>query len=55
MQLRFDGEPGGQGSVVLNCYAGPTVTVGGQVWRETDIGYADVLRRLVPGTVVATH
>ena len=55
LQLRFDGEPGVAGPVLLNCYVWPTVSVDGNVWRESDLGYADVLRRLVPGTVVATR
>ncbi|NLG47104.1 MAG: hypothetical protein GX543_11630 [Gordonia sp.] len=55
LQLRFDGEPGGPGSLVLNCYVWPAVTVNGRVWRESELGYADILRRLVPGAVVATR
>lgn len=53
VQFRFDGEPGEATPVTLNCYVWPTITFGGQVWREDDLGYADAVRKLVPGTVMA--
>ena len=54
LQLRFDGAPEVANPVTLNCYAWPEVDCHGRVWRESDLGYADALRRLVPGTVVST-
>ncbi|WP_245988724.1 hypothetical protein [Flexivirga caeni] len=53
VQLRFDGPPGGS-PVTLNSYVWPTVDCGERVWHEADLGYADALRRLVPGTVGST-
>jgi hypothetical protein len=32
----------------------PAVECDGRSWRETDLGYADAIRKLVPGTVIAT-
>lgn len=54
LQFRFDGEPGVNRSVTLNCYVWPTVEYQGRTWREADLGYADAIRRLVPGTVAST-
>lgn len=54
LQFRFDGAPGAANPVTLNCYAWPVVEYGGRLWRETALGYADALRKLVPGTVVST-
>ncbi|WBU38099.1 hypothetical protein [Homoserinibacter sp. YIM 151385] len=54
MQLRFDGGGIDGGPAVLNCYVWPRVESGGREWRESDLGYADVLRRLIPATVTAT-
>lgn len=54
VQLRFDGAPGAATPVTLNCYVWPDVGCGGRVWREVDLGYADAMRKLVPGTVVST-
>lgn len=53
IQLRFDGdsEPG---NPYLNVEAWPAVEVAGRVWRESDLGYADALRRLTPGIVQFT-
>jgi hypothetical protein len=53
VQLRFDGDPK-RGPVTLNCYVWPQIAMGGQMWREPDLGYADALRRLLPGMVVST-
>src|SRR5690554_1291034 len=53
IQFRFDGEPGEATPVTLNCYVWPMINFGGRVWSEGDLGYADAVRKLVPGTVVA--
>ncbi|MFF1881351.1 hypothetical protein ACFVVC_07810 [Pseudarthrobacter sp. NPDC058196] len=53
VQLRFDGAPG-SGPVTLNSYVWPVVQHAGRLWHEPDLGYADALRRLTPGTVVST-
>ncbi|GAA2458623.1 hypothetical protein [Agromyces soli] len=52
MQFRFDGSPGVEESPVLSCFVWPTVEARGRVWREPDLGYADAVRRLAPGTVL---
>lgn len=54
LQLRFDGEPGAGRPVLLNCYVWPAVEFGGRTWREPDLGYADAVRALTPGTVRST-
>lgn len=54
VQLRFDGEPGGFGPVTLSCYVWPEIVWNGRIWNESDLGYADALRKLVPGTVTST-
>ncbi|ASN22433.1 hypothetical protein CGK93_09535 [Arthrobacter sp. YN] len=54
VQLRFDGEPKADGPIVLNSYVWPVVESAGRSWREPELGYADALRRLTPGTVVST-
>ena len=54
VQLRFDGTPGAGNPVVLNCYVWPMVESDGRTWRESDLGYADALRRLTPGNVSST-
>ncbi|MEH0109856.1 aminopeptidase N [Tersicoccus sp. MR15.9] len=54
VQLRFDGSSPASGPVVLNCYVWPVVEADGRLWREPDLGYADALRQLCPGTVTAT-
>jgi hypothetical protein len=53
LQIRFDGPREG-GPIVLNCYVWPTVTTPERTWREPDVGYADAVRRLAPGTVRST-
>ncbi|MDP9903248.1 hypothetical protein [Arthrobacter bambusae] len=53
VQLRFDGSPGA-GPVTLNCYVWPVVQTVDRLWHEQDLGYADALRRLIPGTVAST-
>ena len=53
VQLRFDGLDS-VGPVTLNCYVWPVIETIGRSWHETDLGYADALRRLTPGTVIAT-
>lgn len=52
VQLRFEGAEAMP--VVLNCYVWPVIEFAGQVWRETDLGYADALRKLTPGIVRST-
>ena len=53
VQFRFDGPPGA-GPVTFNSYVWPVVHLDGRAWREPDLGYADALRKLTPGTVVST-
>jgi len=53
VQLRFDGEQN-PGPVTLNSYVWPVVRQDGRQWREQELGYADALRRLAPGSVVST-
>ncbi|WP_188755064.1 hypothetical protein [Microbacterium album] len=54
VQLRFDGDFGAGSPVVLNSYVWPEVETQGRRWRETDLGYADALRKMTPGAVVST-
>ncbi|WP_370618158.1 hypothetical protein [Mumia sp. Pv 4-285] len=54
VQLRFDGDREASGPATLNCYVWPAVDYDGRVWNEVDLGYADALRKLVPGTVMST-
>lgn len=54
VQLRFDGSPGAGNPAILNCYVWPVVETKDRSWREADLGYADALRRLTPGTVLST-
>jgi hypothetical protein len=54
VQLRFDGTPGAGNPVVLNCYVWPVIESSGRIWRESDLGYADALRKLTPATVFST-
>lgn len=54
VQLRFDGTPGAGAPVIVNCFVWPVVEAEGRSWREPDLGYADMLRRLTPGTVLST-
>jgi hypothetical protein len=53
VQFRFDGFAHEQ-PVTLNSYVWPAVEFGGRTWLEDDLGYADAIRRLTPGAVVAT-
>lgn len=53
MQLRFDGDNVTRGPVVLNCYVWPAIDDGGRTWQENELGYADAIRKLLPGTVNA--
>jgi len=53
VQFRFDGDQQ-TGHDTFNCYVWPAVQQNGRLWREQDLGYADALRRLAPGTVVST-
>ena len=52
VQLRFDADEL-SGPVTLNCYVWPMIESRGRRWREPDLGYADSLRSLTPGTVVS--
>lgn len=54
VQLRFDGVPGAGDRATLNCYVWPAIQDADGLWREPDVGYADALRRLTPGTVTST-
>jgi len=53
VQFRFDGDQQA-GHLTFNSYVWPVVQQDGRLWREQDLGYANALRRLVPGTVVST-
>lgn len=53
MQLYFDGDDQAR-SRFLNVYAWPAVERDGRVWRESDLGYADAIRKLTPGIVEHT-
>jgi hypothetical protein len=53
VKLGFDGDS--HESASMNCDVWPEVTLDGEVFREIDRGYADALRRLIPGTVVETR
>lgn len=53
VQFNFDGFREAATSVTLNSYVWPVVEFGGRTWRESDLGYADAIRQLTPGTVVA--
>jgi hypothetical protein len=53
VQLRFDGPS--PDMPVLNCVAMPTVEVGGVALVDGQSGYADALRRLIPGVVRRTQ
>lgn len=52
LQLRFDGDS--ERSVTLNVDVWPVVDYGDRCWREVDLGYADAVRKLTPGTVIST-
>lgn len=52
--LWFDGDAHARGNVTLTCDVWPTVERDGRRLRETDPGYGDVLRSLIPQTVVGT-
>jgi hypothetical protein len=50
----FEGDPNATGYVRLNCDVWPVVEVDGTVHHESDVGYADALRHLIPQEVTAT-
>lgn len=52
VQLRFDGPT--EDMPVLNCDEMPVVETGTGRWSSANRGYADALRALIPGDVVAT-
>lgn len=54
VQFRFDGSAHVGKPVTLNSYVWPVVEYGGRTWLEGDLGYADAIRRLMPGVVSAT-
>lgn len=54
VQFRFDGSARGDKPVTLNSYVWPLVKFDGCTWREDELGYADAIRRLTPGAVIAT-
>ncbi len=54
VQLKFDRESASSGPVILNCYVWPVIERDGRAWREPDLEYADVLRKLTPGEVLST-
>ncbi|MEV0673217.1 hypothetical protein [Mycobacterium sp. NPDC050441] len=54
LHLMFDGAAGGGEPAVLACYVWPVVESSGRVWHESDLGYADSLRKLTPGAVTST-
>ncbi|WP_291038630.1 hypothetical protein [Herbiconiux sp.] len=53
VQLRFDSDTADK--PILNCDVWPEVTLDGVTFHEPDLGYADALRQLIPGTVVDTQ
>lgn len=54
LQFRFDGSEPPYEHWDFNVNVWPVVEFGGRTWREGDLGYADAIRRLTPGFVVAT-
>lgn len=54
LQLGFEGAPGSGDHAGLNCHVWPIVESLGRTWHESDLGYADALRKLTPGTVTST-
>ncbi len=52
--LSFDGDPGAQGNVFLNCFVFPKVERSGVVHGEPDPGYGDALRAFIPEEVTHT-
>ncbi|GAA1101555.1 hypothetical protein GCM10009581_38080 [Tsukamurella strandjordii] len=54
VQMRFDGPRSDPGPAVLNCEVWPAIEYRGRTWREPDLGYADAVRGLTPGTVTGT-
>ena len=52
--LWFDGDPGGHGTVALNCDVYPRVERAGVVLSEPEAGYGDALRAFVPEEVTGT-
>jgi len=53
VQFAFDGTANAGIPVGLSCYVWPVVEHSGHTWRESDLGYADALRKLTPGTVTS--
>ena len=53
VQLQFEGEPSGP-PVTFNVDVWPTIEYEARTWREPDLGYADAMRKLTPGTVQST-
>lgn len=54
LQLKFEVTSELGGPVGLTSYAWPVIEVDETCWREGDLGYADAIRRLAPGTVIST-
>lgn len=54
VQFKFDGALDAKTPVILSAYAWPAVEIGTRTWRRDDLGYADALRQLAPGIVIAT-
>jgi hypothetical protein len=52
LQLWFDDDADNR--PLLSCDIWPEIIIDGVTYREPDLGYGDALRRLIPGTVVAT-
>jgi len=53
VQLRFDSTT--DDAPFMNCDVWPEVTLDGVTFVEPDLGYADALRKLIPGTVIETR
>jgi hypothetical protein len=53
LQLHFDNDSDDR--PLLNCDVWPEVSIDGVAYREPDAGYADALRRLIPGIVMETR
>lgn len=54
VRFKFEGTPGVGNPVGLTSYVWPVIKNPEGDWHGTDLGYADAIRKLAPGTVIAT-
>ncbi|ORB47733.1 hypothetical protein BST43_25715 [Mycobacteroides saopaulense] len=54
VQFKFEATPGVGHPVGLTSYVWPVIKSPEGDWYGTDLGYADAIRKLAPGTVIAT-